>query len=172
MKKLLLALFVLPFFAFVAADWVTVKLDNRAMLDFPSQPQEKEMGGNQVWIQDIDSNGRCMAMVLDFTSYGMDSAKLADEMSKDQAFADFRQGVLGQIEGSKLISEKKGTVEGKLYFEYKIDMGKTDVNALNVMYNRNIFAGTKMYSVSFYEKNNKPRDLERKKFFASFRLRY
>lgn len=162
---------MLPFLAFVAADWITVKIDNRVTVSFPATPEEKEMSGNQVWVQDVDKDGRCMAMLLDFSKFGMDSATLASEMSKDASFDDFRQGILGQIEGSTLISEKKTKVQGKLCFEYVINMGKDgQADALNIMYSKNIFVGNKMYTLSFYEKNNKPREADRTRFFNSFRL--
>jgi len=173
MKKFFLVLLLLPFFAFVAADWVTVKLSDRVSVSFPSSPEEKEMSGNSVWVQDVDSNGRCMAMVVDFSKFGMDSAGLATEMAKDESFADFRQGVLGQIAGSSIISEKKGKINGKIYFEYVIDMNKPgQPNAFSIMYSRNIFIGDKMYTLSFYEKVNKPQDKPRNKFFDSFRMHY
>ncbi|MET0392480.1 MAG: hypothetical protein ABW019_05035 [Chitinophagaceae bacterium] len=173
MKKLFAALLVLPFLAFVAADWVTVQLDEKVSVSFPSAPQEKEMAGNQVWVQDIDKDARCMAMVLDFSKFGLDSAGLAEEMGKDQAFADFRGGILGQIQGATLISEKKGKINGKIYFEYVINMGKNDdKDALNIMYSRNIFVSNKMYTLSFYEKNNMPREKDRNKFYNSFKLAY
>jgi hypothetical protein len=171
MKKLIPVLLVLPFFAFMAADWISVALDERVAVDFPAQPELKDMSGNKVWVQDVDKDSRCMAMIVDFKSYGMDSAKLAEEMSKEQSFADFRQGVLGQIAGATLISEKKSTINGKIYFEYVINMNK-EGDAFNIMYSRNIFAGTKMYTLSFYEKNNLPREQERNKFFTSFKMRY
>lgn len=173
MKKIFFALLALPFLAFVAADWVTVKLDEKVSLSFPAEPEKRDMQGNSVWVQDIDADARCMAMIVDFSKFGMDSAGLAAEMEKDASFADFRQGVLGQIENSKLISEKKSKIKGKTCFEYVINMGKeNDPAALNIMYSRNIFVGNKMYTLSFYEKNNKLREQDRNKFFNSFKLSY
>lgn len=173
MKKLLAALLLLPFFAFIASDWITVRLDERVTVSFPAKPEEKDMQGNAVWVQDVDQGARCMAMIVDFSKFGMDSAGLAAEMDKPESFDNFRQGVLGQIAGSTLISEKKGTVNGKIYFEYVIDMGKRDQpDALNIMYSRNIFAGSKMYTLSFFEKTNLPREQERKQFLTSFKAGY
>lgn len=169
MKKTLLLLFV-PLLAFATADWVNVKLDDRVSVNFPATPDEKEMSGNAVWVADAGPNARCMAMVLDFAKFGMDSVTLAAEMGKEVSFTEFKQGILGQIEGSTLISEKKTTVAGKMCFEYVIDMGKTDTAALNKMYNKNVFIGNKMYSLSFYEKDDKPQPEARNKFFNSFKL--
>jgi len=169
MKKTLLLLFV-PLLAFATADWVSVKLDNRVSVHFPVKPEEKEMSGNDVWVADAGPNARCMAMVLDFEKFGMDSTMLAAEMGKEESFSQFKEGILGQIEGSSLISEKKTTVAGKMCFEYVIDMGKTDTAALNKMYNKNVFIGNKMYSLSFYEKDAKPQVESRNKFFNSFKV--
>lgn len=173
MRKKLLALLLLPALAFATTfEWISVQLDERVNVSFPAKPEEKEMSGNAVWVADAGLNGRCMAMVLDFEKFGMDSAMLAGEMGKEESFAQFKEGILGQIEGSTLISEKKTTTAGKMTFEYVIDMGKTDTAALNKMYNKNIFIGNKMYSLSFYEKNNNPQPAARNQFFNSFKLKY
>jgi hypothetical protein len=169
MKKTLLLLFV-PLLAFATIDWVIVKLDSRVSVSFPIKPEEKDMSGNPVWVADANKDSRCMVMVIDFQKFGMDSVALAAEMEKEEAFDQFKDGILGQIEGSSLISEKKTTVAGKTSFEYIIDMGKKDTAALNKMYNKNVFIGNKMYSLSFYEKEGKPQDALRDKFFASFKL--
>lgn len=172
MKKLFLGLLLLPFFAFTAADWITVKLDERAVVDFPAEPEKSDIEGNAQWIQDVDKDARCMAMIVDFKNLGMDSVQLAAEIVKEQSFIDFRQGVLKQMPGATLISEKKGTIAGKMYFEYLIKMNKSGQPDTFIVYNRNIFAGDKLYILSFYEKNNLPREPDRNKFFASFRLLY
>lgn len=172
MKKIFAALLLIPVFAFGVAEWVTVKLDDRVTMSFPAQPEIKDMSGNPVWVQDIDKGARCMAMVLDFQKFGLDSAGLAAEMNREEAMEEFKQGVMGQIPGSTLISEKKGTIKGKTYFEYVINMGKTEPEALNIMYSRAIFVGSNMYTISFYEMTNKPRAEEREKYMSSFTLKY
>jgi hypothetical protein len=173
MKKLLIVLLVLPFFAFVAADWVAVKLDERVTVSFAAMPEIKDVAGNSVWVQDIDKGARCMVMVVDFEKFGSDSAGIAAEMAKEEAFVEFRKAVLGQIEGGTLIAETKSAISGKTYFEYVIDLGKGgQPDVLNVLHSRNIFVGAKMYTLSFYEKNGLPREVERDKFFSSFKLSY
>jgi hypothetical protein len=172
MRKKFLAFLFLPMLAFAATtDWVNVNLDERVSVSFPNQPEEKEMSGNAVWVADASNDARCMAMVLDFEKFGMDSVMLAAEMGKEESFTQFKEGILGQIEGATLISERKTTTAGKMTFEYVIDMGKNDTAALNKMYNKNVFIGNKMYSLSFYEKDGKPQTEARNKFFNSFKLK-
>ena len=171
MRKLWSVLLLLPLLAFVTADWVNVQLNSRVSVSFPVKPDEKEMSGNAVWVADANADSRCMAMVLDFEKFGMDSAALAAEMGKETSFEQFKEGILGQIVGASLISEKKTTTNGYMTFEYVIDMGKTDTSALNLMYNKNIFIGSKMYSLSFYEKTLKRQPEARTKFFNSFKVK-
>jgi len=171
MRKLWLSLLLVPMFAFVTTDWVSVQLNNRVSVSFPTQPDEKEMSGNQVWVQDAGSDARCMVMMMDFNKFGMDSTMLSAEMQKEESFEQFQEGIIGQIEGAKLISRKKTTTNGYLTFEYVIDMGKTDEGALNIMYNKNVFVGAMMYSLSFYEKNKKPQAEVRNKFFNSLKIK-
>jgi hypothetical protein len=171
MRKTLLILAFLPLVAFVTADWIAVKLDDRVSVNFPSVPQQNEKSGNTIWMADGNDASRCMAMVMDFSQYGLDSAGLASEMGKPESFEQFRDGVVGQIEGSSVISEKNTFINGRKVFEFLIDMGKADSSAFNKMYNRNYFIGTKMYSLSFFEKNDKPQPELRNKFFNSFKAK-
>lgn len=171
MKKQLLLWVLLPLMAFTSIEWITVSLDQRASIDFPIAPTEKEMSGNPTWIADVSNDARCMAMTLDFKNFGLDSAQLAAEMASPKFYDDFKGGVLGQMPGSTLISEKKGTIQGYKTAEYVINMGKTDTNSLNVMHNKNIFVGSRMYTLNFFEKNGKPQDKARNQFFNSFKVK-
>ena len=128
------------------------------------------MSGNLVWVAEANSDARCMAMVVDFAKFGMDSAMLAKEMLSPEAFGNFREGILGEIPGARLISEKNTKLQGKTSFEYVIDMGRKDTSALNIMYSKSVFIGAKMYSISFYEKAAKPQKALRNKFFQSVRI--
>jgi hypothetical protein len=171
MRKTLLAFLFLPLFAFMASDWVTVKLDDRASIDFPSATGPKDLNGNTMWMHEISKDARCMAMIVDFGQMGLDSAALLEEMSRPESFEQFKAGVAGQIAGSSVISEKNTSINGHKVFEYLIDMGKKDTSALNRMYNQNYFIGAKMYSLSFFEKSHKPQAELRNKFFNSFKAK-
>jgi hypothetical protein len=170
MRKYWIVLFLMPLLAFSITDWVSLKLDNRVSVSFPSNPEERDSGGNPMWIADAGGNARCMALLVDYKKYGMDSAALTAEMEKESALEEFKVAMMSKIEGGKLISENSTTTKGKLTFEFVVDMGKEDSNAYNIMYSKTIFIGAKMYSLSFYEKNNKSQVELRKKFFNSFAL--
>jgi hypothetical protein len=157
--------------AFTSFEWVTVSIDERVSVDFPVQPEQSEMSGNPVWTADANNNARCMTMTVDFKNYGMDSVQLAAEMAKPEAYGDFKGGVLGQIEGSSIITEKNTSTLGYKTFEFVIDMGKKDTSSLNIMHNKNIFVGAKMYTLTFLEKNGKPQDKERNQFFNSLKIK-
>jgi len=162
---------ILPLMAFTSFEWVTFSLDERVSVDFPVKPEQKEVSGNITWVAEENSNSRCMAMVLDFKNFGVDSAQLAAEFSNPKFAEDFKEGVLGQLSGASTISEKITTTLGYKTLEYVFDMGKKDTSSLNMMYNKNIFVGSKMYTMSFFEKNGKPQDETRNKFFKSFKLK-
>jgi hypothetical protein len=171
MRKQLLAFLLVPIFAFATAEWITVKLDDRASISFPSQPETKDAGGNTIWSQDIDTTARCMALTLDFVKFGLDSAMLAGQLQTDGFSEQFKGGILGQIPGASLVSEKSTTWNGRPVIEYVISKDSTGNNPYDMMYNRNIFAGTKMYSLSFFEKKSKPQEALRNKFLSSFSLK-
>jgi hypothetical protein len=167
MKNLLVSLLFLPMMAFVVSDWVAVRLDDHVSVEFPSTPINSESQGHPVWVQDVDSNSRCMAMIVDFAQYGLDSMQLQEELKKPEMYEVFRNNLIAQLPGAKVMSEKNTLTDGRITYEFAIDMNKND-NELNYLYNRNIFFGTKVYSMSFYEKKNAPRINTRNKFFNSF----
>ena len=128
MKKQFLFWLILPLMAFASIDWVTVSIDNKVSIDFPMKPKQSESSGNPVWMADANSDSRCMAMIIDFKNLGMDSAQVATEMSNPEFYEDFKKGVLGQIEGSSIISEKITSTSGYRTFEYVI-MGVRKIQA-------------------------------------------
>jgi|SRR5215211_1793593 len=171
MKKHLLAFLFLPLLAFAFDDWISVQLDDRVSINFPSQPMMQESNGNKIWIKDV-SGGRCMAMVIDFAKFGMDSATLATEMNKPESFEQFKTTFLNQVQGAMLVSEKNSVHEGRRVFEFVITMGNSqDTSGINKTYNKNIFVANKMYSMSFYENDKKPQPELKKKFFNSIKIK-
>jgi hypothetical protein len=171
MKKRFLFWLILPLMAFTSFEWVTVSIDERVSVDFPVKPAQSETSGNPIWTADANSDSRCMAMVIDFKNFGMDSVQLAAEMGNPEFYEDFKKGVLGQIEGSSIISEKITTTLGYKTFEYVINMGKKDTSSLNIMYNRNVFAGAKLYAINFFEKTAKPQEQIRNQYFRSIKIK-
>lgn len=171
MKKQFFVWLLLPLMAFTSIEWVTVSIDKKVSLDFPMKPVQSESGGNPMWTADVNSDSRCMALIIDFKNFGMDSAQVAAEMIKPEFYTDFKGGVLGQIEGASMISEKITTFLGYKTFDYVINMNKKDEGALNIMYNKNIFVGDKLYSINFFEKNGKPQDQLREQFYSSVKIK-
>ncbi len=171
MKKKFLFCLILPLMAFSSFEWITVSIDKRVTVDFPVKPVQSERSGNPMWMADANSDSRCMAMIIDFKNLGMDSAQVAAEMGKPEFYDDFKNGVLGQIEGASLISEKITTTLGYKTFEYVINGGKKDTSSLNIMHNKNIFVGAKLYTMNFFEKNDKPQEQMRDQFFRSIKIK-
>lgn len=168
MRKHLLFLFFLPLLAFGFNDWVTVNIDEKVSVNFPSQPEEKDMGGNPSLVAKMDNGNGCMSMVIDFSAFGMDSATLANEMSKPESFDQFKQSFLAQIPTAKLISEKNTKALGRTCYEFVVEMNEGSEKT--TMYNKNIIEGSKMYSFNFYDKNNNSEE-DRNKFLNSIQIK-
>lgn len=169
MKKLFV-LFFLPLLAFtVTGDWTTVSISPGVSVDFPSDPIQKESGGNPVWVA-MDSNSYCVAMVIDFEKMGVDSAQVAAELHGQQFYDDFKSSYMGQLPGATLASEKKIRVKGHLAFDFLVNLADKADSPYNRVHSRTIFLGTKAYSLSFFESDTKPDPEGLSKFFGSFTL--
>lgn len=168
MKKLLLLSFLLPLLAFTAGDWLKVQLDENASINFPAKPDEIDLGGTPAWKLKLNEDASCMVLLVDFVKLGMDTAQLTAEFDTPEGFEDFRNSMLAEIEGAKLISEKKMKWKGFHLYDFKVDMGNKSAGAHNIMYVRAIMTGPKMYGIYFYEKEGKPQEALRNQFMASF----
>lgn len=167
MRLPLLLCFFLPLMAFSVIEWVNVDIDDRVSASFPSQPEKMDLGGNMALVSKMENDNGCMSMVIDFSKFGFDSATLALEMVKPEAFEQFKESFLAQIPGATLLSEKNTTLQGYTCYEFVVDMGKDSVKS--IMHNRNVITGTNMYSFNFYE--NTPAEGDRNKFLNSIKIK-
>ncbi|MDB5251806.1 MAG: hypothetical protein JWP27_975 [Flaviaesturariibacter sp.] len=169
MKKQLLLCFLLPLFAFATIDWVNVQLDDHVTVSFPEKPTDTDMKGNDVKILDIGTDARCMSMIIDFEKMGVTAEQIAEEMKGEAAFENFRNSMVAQINGGKVIAEKNTMEQGYPCFEYTINMGPD--SQYGTMYTRNIFVGGKLYTLSFFEKKEKPKAETRERFLSSIKIK-
>lgn len=168
-KSWLLLLF--PIMAFALPDWIRVKIDEHVSIEFPSQPQKQNVLGNIIWLQNVDSNSRCMAASADFADYGMDSTVLAMQYAKDSFMMMIRDHVMSQVKGCRVISQYRIQVDDHLAYEFAFEKPQPDSSFIfKKFYTRDILAGTKMYTLSFYEKPNTDDKASRERFFHSFRI--
>jgi len=170
MKKLSV-LFLLPLLAFnFINDWQPVTLADRITILFPLKPMESEMSGNKVWIADPDENSRCMAMVIDFGLMGMDTLQMEEEFGRPEAFEEFRDGVVRQLDNALLLKESNTTENGHRTFAF--DLKKPgDSLSMNYMYIRNYFIGTKLIALNYFEMKRTEKNEVREKFFNSLKAK-
>ena len=150
MKKILLILAAFVLVSFTGADWVRTSLDQRASVLFPKKTEAQAVGNNQMWQQEVDSTERCMALIIDFGQFGMDSAGVAAEMGKDENFDQFSESMIGQMEGATILAKDKVTENGRMVFKYTIDVSGMKGMPFKRMFSRNVFVAEKLYSLSYY----------------------
>ena len=146
-----------------------VNMDEKATVIFPETPAYSDRSGNKVWTAEIDSASRCMAMVLDFENYGWDTAQIAEEFNNPNAFEEFKSSILNKMDGATIIGENERTEGGVTCFEFVIDMGN-ESGEINYLYTKNYFTGTKMYTLSFYQAEEKEDEVA-ERFFKSFKVK-
>ena len=170
MKKYLV-LFLFPSLAFAILEWTTVKLDDRVSVQFPSAPTSSESGGNPMWIADIDTNSRCMALLVDLGKMGLDSATFTPMLEQDAFYEQFKTSTINSIGDIKFVEERKFKIGGRYAYELVLEKETPDTRFnYKRVYIRSHFVGTKIYSLSFFQK--KPADDQRQKFFESLQVRY
>jgi hypothetical protein len=170
MKKYFI-LFLSPLLAFALLEWTTVKLDDRVSVQFPSAPSLSEIGGNPMWIADIDTNSRCMAITVDLGKKGLDSATFTPMLEQDEFYEQYRTSTINSIGDIKFVEEKRFKIGGRYAYEFVLEKEMPDMKFnYKRVYIRSLFVGTKVYSLSFFQKQ--PADDQRQKFFESLTVQY
>ncbi|HEY6504637.1 MAG TPA: hypothetical protein VIZ28_11730 [Chitinophagaceae bacterium] len=166
MRRFALLLAPVLIMAFSKADWITIKLDKRVSVDFPYQPETSETNGNAIWSTNKDTAFKCMAMVVNFAQFGLDSAAVAKELDGEPFYAGFKSSMLEKMKGASVLSEEITKVNGWPAYKLTVALG-SNANNMDRVYISNIFVGDKMYSLSFYESTARPQLISRKKFLES-----
>ncbi|HEX2630224.1 MAG TPA: hypothetical protein VHM26_14455 [Chitinophagaceae bacterium] len=170
-KRLWIVLFVfLPFMAFISFDWVTTSIDERASVDFPAAPDKQDVQGNAVLTANGDKS-KYVAVAFDFGKFGADSAMMAAELDKPEMMDQVKNGIMGELKGSTLVSEKDTLTNGYRTFEFIFDIPESDSVGLNRMHSKTVFVAAKMYSLSFIEDKDAPKEADRRKFFNSLKIK-
>jgi hypothetical protein len=170
MKKYFILL-LLPLLAFGAFEWVSVKIDERVSIDFPSSPMQSEVSGNQTWIIDLDSNSRCMAMIVDLGKMGLDSASFTPLLDQDDFYEQYKTSTINSIGSINFVEGKRLRVLGRPAYDMVLEKEAPDLKFnYKRVYIRSVFLGMKLYAFSFFQK--KPADDQRQKFFESLRINY
>lgn len=170
MKKFVFLLAPLVMMAFSNADWITVKLDKRVSVSFPTQPEKADMNGNVMWSTTGDTTFKCMVLVVDFGTLGLDSAALASQLDGEPFYKGFKTSMLEKMNGATLLSEEVTRVNGWPAYKLAVALGSNG-NKVDRVYISNIFVSDKMYSLSFYENTARPQLMNRRKFMESVTIK-
>lgn len=170
-RKLLAILLILPLFAFMGADWVAQTLDNsKISIQFPQKPDRIVQSNGSVAWKYINDVSICMVTVMDLNTLGMDSAAIQTMLNDPGSLQEFREGLVRELKGSKLIAETRSELSGFPSYDLTVDISASAAETdKNIMYSRSVFVGTRLYTLYFHEKKGKLLETERKQFFNSFK---
>ncbi|WP_113654629.1 hypothetical protein [Pedobacter namyangjuensis] len=144
MNKIIILL-LLPVSILFETEWKRIAIDQKVSLLLPSPIEKLDVDGKEAWYGEIDSAGKCMVMLTDFSKLGLDAKTLATELKKKETYEKLKNGIaLGS--NSKPTNEEITTFRG--YPAYKITMtteaeGESFDTAL-----LNFFVDAKMYTIS------------------------
>jgi hypothetical protein len=170
MKKILWLGLILPFLAFVSFDWITTQLDDRVSVDFPATPTKQDAAGNAVYTA-TDGKSKYVAVEFDFSKFGADSAMMAAELDKPEMIGQVKSGIMSELKGSTLVSEKDTLTSGYRTFDLVLDLAPDSAGVVQRMYSKTVFVAAKMYSLSFVEKKDAPMEGDKVKFFNSLKIK-
>lgn len=152
----------LPFITNAQTNWVTHKADERVSVKFPATPKEAIKG--TMVATEPDSSIAYVLTVVDFTTFGVDSATLAPMKAAPEFAAQLKTGMAQSLPDVTMEDLKIG--EWKGFTSYTTTATDTKKKKYNIMM---VIIGSKLYSLSAVCKPNI--DVAKAdKFFASLTL--
>lgn len=171
MKQFLL-LILFPLFSFQTTEWLRVQIDEKVSVEFPSEPQKKELQGRTMWLQDVNDQSRCMIMPIDLGPFGLDSTYIATHYDEAEFLTSLESGMVNEMPGCKIIDRKRITSNGFNGFEFIIEKEKPDESfVFKYIRIHFLFVGSMAYPLYFYEKENANAEADRNRFFDSFSVK-
>jgi hypothetical protein len=168
MRSKLAVLFVLPLLAFGVLDSFKIDVDDRVSVSFPQEPRQQTSGGNLMWSCG-DTGTIYIAMAVDFQKLGFDSAAMATQFRLDDFYVGYRDGNLSKLPKGEVVDEIASTYKGHPVRDYVFKMTAGDQRM--TYYSKNLFIGTKVYSLSFIELKGPQPAANRDAFFRSLQLK-
>lgn len=165
-----IALFILvPLFAFAKAEWVRQPINSKVSVLFPVKPDRVELSNGSVVWRYANDISVCMVAQVDLVKMGMDSASIKEMLEKPESLQEFRDGIIGEMKGSKLVAEAQSVLNGYPSYDIVLDVSSSQATAdKDIMHTKSVFVGTALYSLYYHEKKGKLQEAERKQFFSSF----
>jgi hypothetical protein len=163
--------FVLPLFAFVKADWVEHKLDQKASISFPVAPVEFPYQNFRGWRHLTDSS-LLMAIPVSMAATGEDVELFKKEFNKPETLKAFREGVLQSMSAGKFISEKIAQTSGYPSYDIVFEIGGSLAMPKNMLvYTKSVFIEGSLYGLYYFEAKGTDQKKDRDQFFGSFKYK-
>lgn len=130
--------------SFGQTSWTRTKIDDRVSVEMPVVPEKKEAQGMTVFVAKSADSTAYSVNIIDFSTFGMDSAMLQSMVATDMFLDQFKAGMTQQMPGAE-IKEAKMTTSGAytaydIIIEFEKDGKKITTHSFNV------FVGSKDYS--------------------------
>jgi hypothetical protein len=146
MKKtgLLLLLILLVSVGFSQKSWTRTKIDDIVSVEMPVVPEKKEAQGMIIYTGKGADSISYAVNIIDFASFGMDSAMLQSMVKQEMFMEQFKGGITQQTKGAEIKDSKIVTVGA--YTAYDILIEFENEGKKMITYSFNLFIGSKDYS--------------------------
>lgn len=168
--RLLLLSLCLGFASFAIAQH-TAKV-HRLRVDFPEKPLNESNAQRQMYrLKTADSTASLIAMAIDLTASGLDSAAYAAQVESDEFWAQVEASYMQSFKGGKLLKATRNTVAGNAGMWMEITRpAKEKDKKDDVVYAQIFVLGVHSCQVVFVSRQGKASSEARDKFFKSIAI--
>jgi hypothetical protein len=146
MKKTYLLVLSILFvtIGFSQTNWTRTKIDDLVSVEMPIVPEKKEAQGMIVFAGKSADSTAYSVNVIDFSSFGMDSAMLQSMVTQDMFMEQFKGGMTQQMPGAEIKEAKMTTLGAYTAYDIIIEFEKEGKKITTHSFN--LFVGAKDYS--------------------------
>jgi hypothetical protein len=171
MKKtyLLVSALLLVSIAFGQANWTRTKIDDQVSVELPVVPQKQEVQGMTVFAGKTKDSTAYSINIIDFSSFGMDSAMLQSMVGQEMFLEQFKAGMTQQMPGAEIKDAKMTTIGAYTAYDIIIELTKEGKKLITHSYN--VFIGSKDYSFVIVAGADVDLSAEKEKLIKSIQIK-
>ena len=149
---------------YAQSQWNRISIDARVSVMLPGTPEKNETEQSLMYTLASPDSSVFNVNVIDFVSYGLDSATLQGLIGEEAFMEQFKSGIIQQMEQAEVLEARITNLDSFTVYEFLIELTLND-GAKRNFHSYNLFIGSKLYS--FTISAIKDEELVKAKFISS-----